>query len=693
MKDMEFYISLLSVTAVHGGHLTINWTQVGSVPLGWETHLDNPPGVPLAFCSCDLTSNFCDLSCCCDKDCTITSANTSSCLSSATQGQGQELAAPYMCKYFGPFAPEWRSFFCPVKENTPYLGLFYPPHQIIRGFQKLMARVKQQYYSYKEEGVGAANQEYLHHYVHGEQVLLGKDMGGTEVQGPLLLPQPVLEGVCVDTFPVHFLEDMSHKCSIIMTPEKCETETTLSATSYLQPSHGAASGPPLGFQQVIGNLSNLGLLNASVEYEWMKDITSFIRVQGGSIPTDRAQNTSATLEGSTVPYLDVDSGWCNNVVLSVEYHLVWEGPAIIDIAATITLGSIPVAPEDEEDACTFNEKNLVCSAPTAPRLPPLSATPQILLLQHFMVKFHHISTSSNASGNTSDLAWQANDGRAPSLSERSGNSGYLTFRPLLAGFVMYNSTEEENSSASGILSVALNDSTGLYVWRPDQSGSCHTSRLEKVTFGIDMISSCQYTWSDVSCSDLKEMLEAALYSLVQAEVISTLGWPNITKEEDFLPIIFVQHKENTTTGSGCDVPSSLEYWIIYQDVLDEPGPAHAVHQVIGASARLHYQTLQLSNNTSSGSHLLTSSAVFFHHSKPSSLSRFWEAMEDRWCERETCWREILWPWTHGLSRTGWVGDIYQSGFLADLLAQSLLGLAVFFPPLVVILIQGCRLLW
>ncbi|MPC08831.1 Tectonic-2 [Portunus trituberculatus] len=567
---------------VHGGHLTINWTQVGSLPIGWETHLDNPPGVPLAFCSCDLTSNFCDLSCCCDKDCYITSATTSSCLSSDAQDQRQELAGPYMCKYFGPFAPEWRSFFCPVKENTPYLGLFYPPHQIIRDFQKFMSRVSQQYYSYKEEGVRAADQEYHHHYVYGEQVVVGKDVGGTVVQGPLLLPQPVLAGVCVDTFPVHFLEDLSHKCSISVTSEKCGTEAALSATSYLQPSQGAASGSPPGFWQVIGNLSSLGLLNASVEYEWMEDITRFIKVQGGGIPTARSQDTSATLEESTMPYLDADSGWCNNVVLSVGYHFAWEGPAIIDIAVTITLGNIPVSPEHEEDTCSFTEKNPACSAP---RLTPFSATPQVYLLQHFLVKFHHIGSSGNASGNFSDLDWQADDIGTPSLSERSGNAGYLTSKPLLAGFVLYNSTEEENSSASGMLSVALNDSTGLYVWRPDESGSCHTSRLEKVTFGIDTISSCQYSWSDASCSDLKGMLEAALYSLVQAEVISTFGWPNITREEDFLPIIFGQHKDNTTTGTGCDVPSSLEYWIIYQDVLDNPGPAQAVHQVVGASAR------------------------------------------------------------------------------------------------------------
>lgn len=348
------------------------------------------------------------------------------------------MAAPHTCKYFGPFVPEWRSFFCPLKENTPYLGLFYPPHQIIRDFQKLTVKVKQPYYSYKAEGVRAAQQDFHHHYVHREQVVVGQDVGGAVVQAPLLLPQPVLGGVCVDTFPVQFLEDLSHKCSIIMTPERCESEAALSVASYLQPSHSADSSSPSGLWQVIGNLTSLGLLNASVQYEWMKDVTSFIRLQGRGTPTAaRTLGIPPNIDGSTVPYFDVDSSWCNNVVLSVEYHLMWEGPAIIDIAATITLGNIPVSPEDEDAACSFTENSPACSpTPPTPRLPPHSTTPQLTLLQHFMVTFHHIGTSSNASGNASDLAWQADDVGVPSLSERSGSAGYLTARPLLAGFVM-----------------------------------------------------------------------------------------------------------------------------------------------------------------------------------------------------------------------------------------------------------------
>lgn len=368
------------------------------------------------------------------QDCSTSSINIPSCLSPAARGQEEESIPTYTCKYFGPFSPEWHSFFCPVKENTPYLGLFYPPYQAIRDFQKYQASVRHQHYSYQEEGVHVPDEEYQPHYVHGEQVLLGKDMGGTVVQGPLLLPQLVLEGICVDTFPVHFLEDLSHKCIIFMSPEKCESEAALSVASYLHPSDNSATDPPSGYLQIIGNLSNLNLVNASVEYRWMEDVTKFIKVQGGGIPTSWVQNTAATLDESSLPYLDEEAGWCNNVVLAVEYQLAWEGPVIVDIAATITLGNVPVLPEPQEDACTFREQNLTCYTPLVPKLPPLSATPQLFLLQHFMVKFHHTYTSSNASDDTIDLVSELDDVGFMDLSERSGNPGYLIHRPLLAGY-------------------------------------------------------------------------------------------------------------------------------------------------------------------------------------------------------------------------------------------------------------------
>ncbi|KAG0727233.1 hypothetical protein GWK47_035069 [Chionoecetes opilio] len=370
-----------------------------------------------------------------DSDCATTATNIPCCQCPVAQGQKEGSTPTFTCKYLVPFAPEWHSFFCPVKENTPYLGLFYPPHQAIRDYEKYLAKVRQQQYSYQEEGIRVPDQTYQLHYVYGEQVMMGKDMGGTVVEGPLVLPQPVMEGVCVDTFPVHFLENLDHKCFTIMSPEKCESEAALSLASYLQPSGGVSSGSPSGFLQVIGNLSSLDLVNASVEYKWMEDITNFIKVQGGGIPTAWAQNTTTNLEGSRLPYLDMEAGWCNNVVLAVEYQLAWEGPGIVDIAATFTLGNIPVFPEQREDPCTM-EKNQTCSTPPEHKLPPFSATPLVFLLQHFMVDFHHRDTSSNASCDPSDHIPEVDDVVLLGLSERSGKPGYLVGRPVLAGYVM-----------------------------------------------------------------------------------------------------------------------------------------------------------------------------------------------------------------------------------------------------------------
>lgn len=357
-----------------------------------------------------------------------------SCPSSVNEPQAKESVSPHACKYFGPFSPEWHSFFCPVKENSPVLGLFYPPEQVIRDFQKYLTVVGQEYSSYQEEAVHISDLEHHPHYTLGAQVLVGEDLGGPVVRSALLLPQPVLEGFCVNTSPVHFLEDLNHECPVIMSPGNCEYEASLSVASYLQPSDGTTPDLPASLSQVIGNLSSLDFVNTTVQYQWLEDVSGFIKVQGVNIPTHLAQSNLTGLEGDILPYLDEATNQCHNVVLAVEYHLAWEGPAIVNIAATITLGSVPMFPEPKEHPCTtFKEQNH-CALLPAPWPLPLSATPQVFLIQHFKVQFHH-SPTTNASVNTSDFTPEEAEMEEIIISERSGNPGYLLHRPLLAGYV------------------------------------------------------------------------------------------------------------------------------------------------------------------------------------------------------------------------------------------------------------------
>lgn len=324
-----------------------------------------------------------------------------------------------------------------MKKNSPILGLVYPTLQTIRDFQKYLIVVRQQHYSYKKKAVHIPDQEYQPHYVVGAQVLVGGDLGGPVVHGALQLPQPVLEGFCVDTFPVHFLEDFSHECLVIMSPEKCESQVSLSVANYLQPVDETTSDQPSGPSQVIGNLSSLKLVNASVQYQWLEDITGFIKVQGISIPTSQSQSNSVDMKGDILPYFDEAESQCHNVVLAVEYHLSWEGPVIVDISATIMMGNVPVFPEPKKDTCaTISEQNLSCTSPSAsaPQPLPLSAMPQVFLMQRYMIQFHH-SPSANRSSNNSDFTSEEGEIGEPSIPERSGNPGYLSHRPLLAGYV------------------------------------------------------------------------------------------------------------------------------------------------------------------------------------------------------------------------------------------------------------------
>ncbi|KAG7170922.1 putative tectonic-2-like [Homarus americanus] len=185
-----------------------------------------------------------------------------------------------------------------------------------------------------------------------------------------------------------------------------------------------------------------------------------------------------------------------------------------------------------------------------------------------------------------------------------------------------------------------------------------------------------------------EKILSLFYSLIRSDVVSKLGWPNITEESDFLPTILdTPENMNLLNSADCQVPFSMSYEILYQDIIDVTRNNFPVYQVIGTYVRFNYREIQFSSSFSGGSVSLTTSVTFMNHRVPSTLSRFWEGMQDRWCAGGTCWREILQPWTHPNTES----DVpttkdYYSTYIMNLIVNSALMLLVFI-PLVVLTLQ------
>ncbi|XP_069173381.1 tectonic-2 isoform X2 [Procambarus clarkii] len=680
---MEYFII---ISAVHGEYIAVNWTEVGSRGSTTESHLEDPAVKPLAPCPCDLTSNFCDPHCCCDKDCSLRDKKSFTCLEGLNGGHSTDKILDNNCKYQGPYSPEWHDFLCFVTENNPYLGLFYKPEPSIQDFQKYLSRVKSDAYSYRHTTAHPQDQERFPYYVLGSSVETAILTNFTIFKNILSLPQQILNGLCVKTIPIHFLEDFAHVCSLAVSPEVCKTEPLLSAATFLHKADGIIRDPYVGHLHVIGNLAALQMADVFVEYECLWDTNNFIKVQGlnkfvnkGSSQFWTERYNSETCSGNNVPFYNETSQMCENVVLSVEYNIGWRGPSIVEVHAKVTLGDVAVTFErllgkysSEIDRESFLYKNTVSKLESALSKRRKFITPsrslKLSLLQHFSASFYHMGSSST-SNETTELFRKLDSNKInitddfeyeSRISERSGNPGYEVGKPVIGGYAMYNmSTYEDNTTCKNFISVEVSNTTGLYIWKPDASGGCKESLDEVVSFKVDMISSCTYFWRNInSCSDLRDT-----------------------------------HGNRIESNSpDCQVPFSLEYKILYQDTTDVTKTTLSVYQIIGTYIRFHYKGIKLFTNKGEGSISLTTSVTFLNCPRAPKLSRFWEAMQDHWCSGGICWHEILQPWTHGNTEGGGpTARDYHITYIMNLVANSAMILFVILPLIVLALLHTHQL--
>ncbi|XP_047476317.1 tectonic-2-like [Penaeus chinensis] len=687
-------------------YLPINWTEAGIIGFGSESHYEDPAVTPLAPCPCDYTSNHCDTTCCCDKDCSPFHLAAFSCLEGLQGGQRTDKNIDNNCKYQGPYSPEWHDLLCYITENNPYLGLFFQNLPSIQNYQKYLDKVSVPQYSYEDTDIHLQQEDSQLYYVFGTGIEVAIHLEDTISIGFLTLPHPVLNGVCIDHVPVHFLQDVSHDCSLLLTPELCETEQYFSSQYYLRNSDSVNSDP----FTIIGNLTGQQVVSAEVSYECVQDVSKFIKVEGlRTFPEQLWKSDKIPFnecDHQKVPYYNKTSQMCENVVLHVEYHMKWKGASIQEVQANIVIGNVPVSLEKVSKIYGREsmkvEPKKVNSFVAVEQTPPrrksfiMSANSSLYLIQHFEVKFYHVgyynssndtlmNITSNSGNDTSE------DGQSlfssPSITERSGNPGYQHGKPLLAGYIVYNNSDEANTSSNSLLFVDINDETGLYIFSP--GGECFEEKRERIGFGVDTMSACYFSWNaTVSCSELSERITTALYSLVKGDVVSKFGWPNITRENEFLPVVWDnQEPELKPVTNACPIISSMEYEIVYQDVVDTDKSPISVHQLLGCYIRFHHHEVRYHPNMPSSSVYLSTSVKFFKSKKPSGLSRFWEVMDDRWCSGGICWHEILQPWSHREYGEGGVvvGQMYTASF-TDLITNTIL-MVVIFIPIVILIIQ------
>lgn len=307
-------------------------------------------------------------------------------------------------------------------------------------------------YSYEDTDIHLQQEDSQLYYIFGTGIEVAIHLEDKMSIGFLTLPHPVLNGVCIDHVPVHFLQDVSHDCSLLLTPEVCTTEQYLSSQYYLRNSDSLNSEP----YTIIGNLTGQQVVNAEVSYECVQDVSKFIKVEGLKTFPEQLWKSDripfSVCDHQKVPFYNKTSQMCENVVLHVEYHMKWKGASIQEVQANIVIGNVPVSLEKvskiygresmKVKPVEVNSNVPMEQTPTRRKSFTMSATSRLYLIQHFDVKFYHVGyyngsndTLVNITSNLgNDSSEDAQNFSSPSITERSGNPGYQHGRPILAGY-------------------------------------------------------------------------------------------------------------------------------------------------------------------------------------------------------------------------------------------------------------------
>ncbi|KAM9305395.1 tectonic-3 [Gastrophryne carolinensis] len=210
----------------------------------------------VTICPCDLSPGNCDLDCCCDPDCTLSSSSSifSSCLPGSTKAESWAC----LCS--------WLIF----RNNTPYTTALVgsPPTQL---FCVLSADASLNYFVTPQK-VGAANftsisdphrgpsfspasqsvPGFSSFYRAGDPVLAVSPSGAV---GVLRQPAPVgLQNICSDNNPAKFLQGGSTSCLRVFSnlTDSCETNPALDSAHYYQ--GVAVLRVPVGVSDPAANL-------------------------------------------------------------------------------------------------------------------------------------------------------------------------------------------------------------------------------------------------------------------------------------------------------------------------------------------------------------------------------------------------------------------------------------------------------
>ncbi|XP_067933171.1 tectonic-2-like [Watersipora subatra] len=493
------------------------------------TTLLNPAYVNLAPCPCDLSKDVCDFDCFCDNDCTLEDKSIFGRNITGLFGGEAPLPADHVCSQNNRIgAADWAPFLCTQFENSAYLGDFYATQLPIVEHDLLPSQTTNSY------RIG----EYPLATPFGLSV--GYNKGAwidRDNEGYISIPQATYNGMCTDTVPIRYLNDVDSSCTMTMEERLCtDSMSRLNAANYLQRNDGVFNSAP--FQPVIQVASKHGLSN-TVPIE-----TSFRCADSYYTDSEAASYCSWDDDQTYPPSPFMESNVCKNAVVGVTYVIEYNNTSIEKITASFIMADIPL----EVAESTQYTRSWYESIPINQTVPS------------------NTTNSTSAPTFVSVLRTQLVTHTWPSRTVEFAARYRVQFKQFgLTESVRYSGRPGYNfGSAINVISVNQTNVTTL-VSEPHLTlpiagvdGLCKNSGSNLLEFASNQMSQCQliipaesFTDCDTLRLDVLQQLELLFPAISDDIYISKFGTPNYKDGSQWLPLIrdvsaYNSSDENTT---------------------------------------------------------------------------------------------------------------------------------------------------
>lgn len=464
--------------------MSIDWNEASTSASG--SYL--PPGCkcvdtsdPCKFecnCDCDITSGHCDAGCCCDTDCY--SSETKDFEELSNDGcSNQAETNPFMCYDSTSISANGEVYgmrqtnpldgvMCVVMDNSPIKGTYYEydskpvpsPDQFPAS--KLSENAIRPEYSFGQL-LSATNDEVTRtQYTVGDRIQAAVANAGEyseeaadsaipAFRGFWQLPTNGVDGRCSESNPILFREAVVDSNTCIQETTNINTACELRGfnarkyTSDLLIAKKHKSGlDPLQYVNIIPGI--IKKLNSDGTYT---EISGLV-VNGTGVLPKTVYNTTTSI--------------CHNALVQAHYHVTY---------TPLTSGSLPGS-------------GTISSITVDAVLMDISGTGAKVLEQEFLIDF------------VSDAAVASSSSNLPGYNtSRSGNPGYITGRPVLAGEYMTLPKDTETTGSVDKFAIAQYSGGLRFPLVINGDGTCKTSFSdttidfgEQILYGVDAKVGC-----------------------------------------------------------------------------------------------------------------------------------------------------------------------------------------------------------